>query len=102
MTPRRSLVAGLAGPPEATDEDRERQFVYADRPAPTQPAPKQATAQETLSRAPLTTRIRGDYVRALKRASLERQLGNIEPNTLQDILEEAIGPWLQENGYLTE
>jgi len=38
---------------------------------------------------------------ALKRASLERRLKAIEPNTLQDILEEAIEPWLKTNGYLS-
>ena len=36
-----------------------------------------------------------DFAKALKRASLERQLKGLEPNTLQDILEEAIEPWLE-------
>jgi len=53
-----------------------------------------------VSRTPLTTRIRTDFATALKRASLERQLSGTVPNTLQDILEEALEPWLRSNGYL--
>jgi hypothetical protein len=34
-----------------------------------------------------------------QRASLERQLNGTAPNTLQDILEEALEPWLRSNGY---
>ena len=49
---------------------------------------------------PLTTRVRADFAAALKRASLERQLDGVIPNTLQDILEEALEPWLRSNGYL--
>jgi hypothetical protein len=41
-----------------------------------------------------------DYATALKRASLERQLQGILPNTLQDILEEALEPWLRNHGCL--
>ena len=44
---------------------------------------------------------RGDYAEALKLASLQRQISKIKPNTLQDILEEALEPWLKKNGYLT-
>lgn len=44
--------------------------------------------------------VRADYAAALKRASLERQLSGVQPNTLQDILEEALGPWLRANGYV--
>ncbi|RUL89456.1 hypothetical protein TsocGM_01400 [Tautonia sociabilis] len=58
------------------------------------------TAATALSRVPLSTRIRSDFSAALKRASLERQLAGVEPNTLQDILEQAVEPWLRSNGYL--
>ena len=44
--------------------------------------------------------MREDFAGALKRASLERQLAKVEPNTLQDILEQAVEPWLRANGYL--
>jgi hypothetical protein len=56
--------------------------------------------QTTVSRSPLTTRIRSDYAAALKRASLERQLKGELPNTILDILEEALKPWLRTHGYL--
>jgi hypothetical protein len=52
------------------------------------------------TRVPISTRIRSEYAEALKRASLERQLNKQEPNTLQDILEQAIEPWLRDNGYI--
>ena len=54
----------------------------------------------TINRVPLSTRMRADFAKALKRASLERQLEGVEPNTLQDILEEAAEPWLKSNGYI--
>jgi hypothetical protein len=53
-----------------------------------------------IGRVPLTTRVRGDYAAALKRASLERQLNVVLPNTLQDILDNALETWLRSNGYL--
>jgi hypothetical protein len=49
---------------------------------------------------PIGTRIRAEYAEALKRASLERQLNKIEPSMLQDILEQAIEPWLKSNRYI--
>ncbi|OWK45583.1 hypothetical protein FRUB_01914 [Fimbriiglobus ruber] len=45
-------------------------------------------------------RIRTELAAALKRSSLERQLQGIEPNSIQDILEEALEPWLRQRGYL--
>lgn len=93
MAERRPLTEGLRSSP-AVEPSMEKQFVYGDkepaRPTPTAP----------LSRVPISTRIRSDFAAALKRASLERQLAAIEPNTLQDILEEAIEPWLRSNGFM--
>ena len=34
----------------------------------------------------------------LKRASFERQLQGIEPSSMQDIVDEALTPWLKKNG----
>jgi len=103
MAERRALVEGIKNTP-AVDPAKEKAFVFkkdaaaeatqAETPAPTQ------TAAITLSRVPLSTRMRSDFSAALKRASLERQLAGVEPNTLQDILEQAIEPWLRSNGYL--
>ncbi len=92
MGERRSLVAGL--PTEPTNA-AEREFVYRDRSTAPKPSPVAAA-----SRSPFTTRLRDDYAKALKRASLERQIAGVVPNTLQDILEEALAPWLRDNGYL--
>lgn len=99
MTDRRSLIEGLKQTP-VVDPKKEKEFVFQAKtpggegpPAPTHPVPVQA-------RSPISTRIRTDFASELKRASLERQLKGIEPSTLQDILEEAIEPWLKSNGYL--
>ena len=116
MKERRSLVDGIVL--EQTQDNRvdrsvEEQFVRAGQaeavrsaevarePTPPNPPANQQNAS-TISRLPLSTRIRADYATALKRASLERQLSGTTPNTLQDILEEALGPWLVANGYLVK
>jgi hypothetical protein len=101
MTERRSLTDGLHPTRPSTpsvNSQLEREFVQgskANEKTTTMPA-----APSPLSRVPISTRIRSKYAEALKRASLERQLNKVEPNTLQDILEEAIEPWLKSNGYL--
>lgn len=107
MKQRRSLVEGIS-PVEQTVEER---FVFAGEaksgdaaypPSPhPQANPRKSEPIRPLSRMPLSTRIRSDIAAALKRASLERQLSGTTPNTLQDILEEALEPWLTANGYLT-
>lgn len=92
MNDRRSLIEGVKPPakPASGLTEQEQRFAFGDRPGP----------GRTDSRILLSTRIRADYAKALKRASLQRQLENREPHTLQDILEEAIAPWLRANGYL--
>lgn len=95
---RRPLSEGITQP---VDPEVARKFIHGDdgqtKDAPSRPLPAQPTP---FSRSPLSTRIRTDFTEALKRASLERQLNKIEPYTLQDILEEAIEPWLRNNSYL--
>jgi hypothetical protein len=91
MSERRPLTEGLKSPPPA-DLGQEQDFVYGrKRPATTTPEPK---------RVALSTRIRGDFVHALKRASLERQLQGVKPNTINEFLEQAIEPWLKSHGLL--
>ena len=110
MAERRSLVQGLK-PDTPVDRSVEEQFVFSSKPkspqdtqppplAPAPEAPREAPAPNSPGRVPLTTRVRSDFATALKRASLERQLNGIVPNTLQDILEQALEPWLRANGYL--
>lgn len=95
MVERRTLTEGLKATPPPIDTGKERDFVYSGN------EPVAGGGAVTLSRTPISTRVRADFALALKRASLERQLKAIEPNTLQDILEEAIEPWLKSNGYLS-
>ena len=98
MTERRHLSDGIHPPrPSPTiDPLREREFVHGIKAnAGTTPAPSQR-----VKRVPISTRIRADFATALKRASLERQLNGIETHSVQDILEQAIEPWLKSNGYI--
>jgi hypothetical protein len=96
MVERRPLIEGLKPPPQVptVDPQTEREFVHGVKAMATT-----ATASP-FTRVPITTRMRSEYANALKRASLERQLNKVEPNTLQDILEQAIEPWLKSNGYI--
>ena len=57
-------------------------------------------ASAPIARAPLTTRIRADYATALKRPPWNASSSGVSPNTVQDILEAALEPWLRSNGYL--
>jgi len=96
MVERRPLIEGIKTPVPMVDPELERQFVHGTKTAA---APSHGTSS-TSARVPVSTRIRAEYAEALKRASLERQLNKIEPSTLQDILEQAIEPWLRINGYI--
>ncbi|HEY7330669.1 MAG TPA: hypothetical protein VH592_23720 [Gemmataceae bacterium] len=111
MATRRQLVEGLKTQ-NAVDRSLEEQFVYnggpkseaATKPEPgapaTEPEAGKGRADSSPARVPLTVRFRADYAAALKRASLQRQLEGVRPNTLQDILEEALEPWLRKHGGL--
>jgi hypothetical protein len=123
MAGRRSLIEGL-NTVEEINRNLEEEFVYnkpkprqtakrlALEPKSSQPAAEQPPAQpsaphpqpaaETYSpnpllgvgRVPVGARVRTELAAALKRASLERQLQGIQPNSVQDILEESIELWL--------
>jgi hypothetical protein len=117
MAGRRTLVEGLKDKAKA-DHRKAMAFVHgkdvqeepekpARKPAgrgdqPKPPAPPARTMPELTGRVPLTTRIRHKFAAGLKRASLERQLTGEKPNTVQDILEEALEPWLKERGFLKD
>jgi hypothetical protein len=94
MGERRSLTDGLKAAPPPLDHEVAKRFIHGDKAeAIVQPQ------MHKIARMPLSTRIRSDFFAALKRASLERQLEGKEPNTLIEILEEAVEPWLKSNGY---
>jgi hypothetical protein len=101
---RRPLIDGLKNPGPPVNPVLEKAFVFAGNtaaaPQPAVSPPPSVQSAAVPPRVPISTRMRSDYATALKRASLERQLSGIEPNALQDILEQAIEPWLRSNGYL--
>ncbi|GMU38905.1 MAG: hypothetical protein KJ057_16335 [Phycisphaerae bacterium] len=108
MAPRRSLTEGIKSSP-SLDAETVKQFVHQGQdPEPATETKINALPQTQttssvptrLGKVPFSLRMRTDYAQALKRASLERQLSGIKPNTLQDIMEQAIEPWLKEHGYL--
>lgn len=101
MGERRSLIEGIKPITPQVDPVRERAFVLGTDAATRANQTAAAPIAPNIARTPLSTKMRTDYATALKRASLERQLNGVEPNTLQDILEQAIGPWLKANGYLS-
>ena len=100
MVERRSLIEGL----KTTPTEAEKAFVFSASASSTPPG--EVSAANTTppvaaqTRSPVSTRIRTDFATALKRASLERQLAGTMPNTISDILDEALEPWLKTNGYL--
>ena len=49
---------------------------------------------------PVTVRLRPELAGALKRASLERQLAGEEAYTQQELVEQALEPWLKSLGYI--
>ncbi len=65
-------------------------------------APKRQHQQRLLATllVPVTIRLRPEIASALKQASLQRQLNGVELYTQQDIVEEALLPWLQAEGLL--
>lgn len=98
MRQRRSLVAGVKPAAPPLDPAVEHEFVFGKKPAD---AVQIAQPSKPVTRTPFSSKIRADFAAALKRASLERQLKGVYPNTLQDIIEEALEPWLKTNGYLS-
>lgn len=97
MVERRSLSEGIKPPAPPADPRREAEFMNAAK-SNTQAAPP--APANVHARVPISTRMRAEYAEALKRASLERQLNKVEPNSVQDILEAALEPWLRQNGYI--
>lgn len=100
MVERRSLVEGIK-PKSREEAEREEEFVFGEREAtPVRDRLASNVQPEEVAKAPISTRIRADFASALKRASLERQLSGLRPSAINEILEEALRPWLTEEGYL--
>ncbi|MDZ4852075.1 MAG: hypothetical protein SGI77_22535 [Pirellulaceae bacterium] len=128
MTERRSLSAAVSTQIPGTDPDIVRSFVTQKRPTEkfvpspislsdestskkTESHDNETTASITMPKKkagrfqpigliPVTIRLRPEIAGALKRASLERELDGEDVFTQQDLVENALEPWLKENGFL--
>lgn len=95
-----------APPPEATAEPQAAEPAKAEKQpeaSPIEPEPVRRPRPSKVAPVgliPVTVRLRPEIAGALKRASLERQLAGEELYTQQDIVEQALEPWLREEGYL--
>ena len=123
-TERRSLSAAVNSMTQA-DPDAVRAFVTQERRPMSTAAdsPDLSIATERIARStlasqphkrrrtkgagvtpvgliPVTVRLRPEVAGALKRASLERQLDGDDLFTQQDLVEQALEPWLRSQGYL--
>lgn len=119
---RRPLTVGINAVPGA-DAEEVRRFVAGELTTPrsrlTEPhesQPSQASAPLTdpsrrrnrarpsgvtpVGLIPITVRLRPELAGALKRASLERQLAGEQTFTQQELVEQALEPWLRNRGYL--
>lgn len=125
---RRSLTTGLHAIPNA-DPNAVRQFVTQEQPPArsdaadaqtsaigsrvTGPRIGVTTAARTNASSrrkspgiapvgliPVTVRLRPELAGALKRASLERQLAGEDFYTQQNLVEQALEPWLKSLGYI--
>jgi hypothetical protein len=99
MSKHRPLTEGLK-PQTQVDPVLEKHFVFGSKPGREISAPVEKSSAPP-ARASITTRIRADFATTLKRVSLERQLNGTTPNTFQEVLEEALEPWMRANGYLS-
>jgi len=127
MAERRALIEGLDDI-EVIDPDAAENFIYDNKPrrnaksstpvpkappplrpeSPSEPpAPRPTATAEAAAASPLTgvgrvpigARVRTELAADLKRASLERQLQGIQPNSVQEILEDALELWLLKHGH---
>jgi hypothetical protein len=118
---RRSLADAVTSVPD-TDSELVHQFVTQERRTPKpEPAERSRPREQQLRHnsaseqphngsssvgvmpvglIPVTVRLRPEIAGALKRASLERQLSGEAPFTQQDLVEQALEPWLRSEGYL--
>jgi hypothetical protein len=86
----------------AASRTADAEVVAPPAPPPIQPPASQAAVSHLtgIGRVPVGARVRTELAAALKRASLERQLQGIQPNSVQEILEESLELWLLKHGHL--
>jgi hypothetical protein len=128
MGKRRELIEGLTEIDPNIDPVLAEEFVYQDDPVSPERSRAQKTAPMEsnppnvpaslpqsvvvaaqvpaaspltgVGRVPVGARVRTELAAALKTASLSRQLQGIQPNSIQEILEEALELWLLKQGHL--
>jgi hypothetical protein len=119
---RRPLTAGIGHVPNA-DPEAVRRFITPESPADRSSPKESSLAIRSMSHEskgesdarrrrskstgvvpvgliPVTVRLTPEIAGALKRASLERQLAGDAIFTQQELVEEALEPWLRSHGYL--
>ena len=91
--------------PDYTAEPAET--MYATNLPPVKPPQPKSTPRPSTQSAVMTpalisvnVRVRPDIATALQTATLQRQLQGMEPSSKREIVEDALEPWLRENGYL--
>ena len=95
MTKRRPLVEGL-NEKKTELSQAEKEVVFGSQKTEIH---EEATPKVT-GRIAITVKVRPDVGAALKRASLQRQLDNVDPSTIQDIVDEALENWLVRAEFL--
>ena len=82
------------------DRDKARKPVEEGRTQLDYGGTRKASRFHPVGLIPVTVRLRPEIAGALKRASLERELDGEEVFTQQDLVENALTPWLKHNGFL--
>lgn len=125
MAERRSLTAAVHSPVPGVSPDLVRSFVTqtpspkslsagedqkskpmiskentANDGADPKPKAKRSSRFKPIGLIPVTVRLQPEIAGALKRASLERELDGEEVFTQQDIVEQALAPYLKRAGFL--
>lgn len=109
MTERQSLIRGIKAPLPPVDPTVAREFIHGTGASsgPSSPtsartgvSPESPSGPPAPTRVSLNTKIREDLVIALKRLSFDRQINRASRHTLQEIVEEALEPWLKSQGLL--
>lgn len=96
MGERRPLTSALSATPTGVDPQQMKSFVSQDNARQTS-----KSRLQPVGLIPVTVRLRPDVAGALKRASLERELSGEAIFTQQDIVEQALEPWLRREGFLS-
>ena len=96
MGERRPLTSALSATPTGVDPQQMKSFVTQNNTRQTS-----KSRLQPVGLIPVTVRLRPDVAGALKRASLERELSGEAIFTQQDIVEQALEPWLRREGFLS-